>query len=126
MTIDEIAKVTYEVNRAYCESMGDHSFGPWEEAPKWQKETHVQGVIFHLANPDKPPSASHESWYAMKVTAGWEYGPVKDPKKRTHPCMVPFDRLPKQQQAKDYLFKAVVDSLKGFIVEMPAAVLMGS
>ena len=29
--------------------------------------------------------------------------------------MVRFDQLPVSQQAKDYLFKAVVDSLKGFM-----------
>lgn len=32
MTIEQIARVCHEVNRAYCESMGDTSQVPWEDA----------------------------------------------------------------------------------------------
>jgi hypothetical protein len=42
---------------------------------------------------------------------GWKYGPVKDPEKKEHPCFVPYDRLPTEQKAKDYIFGAVVKSL---------------
>ena len=84
MTIEDIARVTYNVNRAYCEAIGDHSFGPWDEAPEWQKDTNRAGVKFHLKNPDAPVRASHESWRDMK-------------------------------RAKDHLFKAVVESLRGFL-----------
>ena len=115
MTKKDIAKVAYMVNRAYCESLGDHSFGPWEEAPEWQQKTCLLGVDFHIANPGASPSASHESWFAQKVADGWSWGPVKNPEKKEHPCMVAFDRLPFQQQVKDYLFKAVVEALKEFI-----------
>lgn len=115
MTKKDIARIAYNVNRAYCKSLGDHSFGPWEEAPDWQKNTCRLGVEFHIANPDATPSASHESWFALKAAEGWKFGPIKDPGKKEHPCMVPFDRLPRQQQAKDHLFKAVVESLRRFL-----------
>jgi hypothetical protein len=115
MTKEDIAKTTYAVNRAYCESMGDHSFGPWEEAPEWQKEANRAGVNFCLCHPEAPPSESHDSWLAQKEAEGWKYGYKKDPEKKEHPCMVPFDQLPANQQAKDYLFKAVVDSLRGLL-----------
>ena len=115
MTKKDIAKVAYMVNRAYCESLGDHSFGPWEEAPEWQQKTCLLGVDFHIANPGASPSASHESWLAVKETEGWKYGPQKDPERKEHPCMVPFEQLPGTQQSKDFLFKAVVEALKGFI-----------
>lgn len=59
------------------------------------------------------PEASHISWMNQKVEEGWVYGPVKDPEAKQHPCMVPFDQLPREQQAKDYIFRAVVHSLKG-------------
>ena len=115
MTREDIAKVSYEVNRAYCESLGDHSFGPWEEAPEWQKIANRAGVAFHLCHPAALPSASHESWLEMKEKDGWVWGPRKDPEKKEHPCMVPFHRLPQDQQSKDFIFKAVVESLKGFL-----------
>ena len=115
MQIEDIAMVTYNVNRAYCKSLGDDSFGPWEVAPEWQKDANRAGVKFHLENPDASVSASHKSWFAQKVAAGWKYGPVKDAKKMEHPCMMPFAALPREQRAKDYLFRATVESLKQFL-----------
>lgn len=115
MNREDIAKISYQVNRAYCESLGDFSFGPWEDAPEWQRAANRAGVNFHLSNPDEPARRSHESWAAQKIADGWSYGPVKDPDKKRHPCLVPFEQLPKDQQAKDFIFKAVVESLKGFL-----------
>ena len=54
------------------------------------------------------PGDSHRSWLAEKEGDGWVYGPVKDPERKEHPCMVPFGQLPKDQQAKDFLFLATV------------------
>jgi hypothetical protein len=49
---------------------------------------------------------------AEKLAAGWEYGPVKDAEAKRHPCLVPFNQLPREQQAKDYIFRAVVHALR--------------
>lgn len=115
MTREDIARTTYNVNRAFCQALGDSSFPPWEEAPEWQKAVNRAGVNFHLHHPEATPRASHESWLAQKEADGWTWGPKKDPEKKEHPCIDRFDRLPMKQQAKDYLFKAVVDSLRGFL-----------
>lgn len=106
-----IARVCHEVNRAYCQSMGDDSQPAWEDAPEWQQSSAMNGVRMHLQNPDSTPENSHESWLAEKVAAGWVYGPVKDAEKKTHPCCVAYAELPPDQRAKDYLFRAVVHSL---------------
>jgi len=71
--------------------------------------------MFHRENPNANASHSHEQWLKEKRDNGWKYGPVKDPDKKEHPCFVPFDKLPREQQAKDYLFKAIVNSLAQFI-----------
>ena len=118
MKILDIARVAYEVNRAYCESLGDMSFGAWEDAPDWQKSTLVNGVVYHLDHPDATPEGSHENWLAFKAKEGWTHGPVKDPVKKTHPCFVPFSALPQDQKSKDYLFRQVVHSLKPFLHEV--------
>jgi len=102
------AQVAHEVNRDYCLFLGDASQLPWGEAPEWQRTSAVNGVGFHVANPDADASASHESWMAEKVKDGWVYGETKDPEKKTHPCIVAFADLPKEQQLKDVLFRAVV------------------
>ncbi len=111
LSTQQIARAAHEINRAYCEAIGDHSQPPWEEAPLWQKRSAMGGVLFHLWNRHAGPEASHENWLAQKKAEGWTYGPVKDPEKKQHPCMVPFEDLPVEQQAKDYLFRAVVHAL---------------
>lgn len=106
-----IAKICHEANRAYCQSIGDDSQPTWAEAPDWQKDSAIKGVTFHQANPDAGASGSHESWMAEKVADGWKHGSVKDPDARTHPCMVPFEDLPMEQQVKDHIFRSIVHAM---------------
>ena len=115
MKITDIAQVAHEINKEYCLAMGDSSQLPWDEAPAWQKESAVLGVMFHVENPDAGPDASHNSWMKQKIDTGWKYGEVKYADKKEHPCIVPFEDLPMQQQFKDYLFRQVVHSLKKFL-----------
>lgn len=108
-----IAATCHAANAAYCRSLGDDSQPEWNDAPDWQRYSAVLGVQFHLANPDAGDSASHDSWMAQKVADGWVYGEVKDPEAKTHPCIVPFDQLPPEQQFKDTLFRTLVHALAG-------------
>jgi len=108
----KIATVCHEVNRIYCESLGDHSQPTWAEAPEWAKTSALNGVRFHLAHPDAPPSASHEQWMQEKLATGWKFGPVKDPAKKEHPYLVPYEQLPKEQQFKDLFFVTIVNALR--------------
>lgn len=114
MTIIEIAQVAHEINKAFCESIGDSSQPSWNDAPDWQKSSAINGVKFHFENPDASPSASHDSWLKQKEEEGWKYGPVKNPETKEHPCFVPYNELPTEQKSKDFLFKQVIHSLKKF------------
>lgn len=109
--IEMIARITHQANKAWCESHGDYSQPDWEDAPDWQINSAINGVKFHIGNPDASPSSSHDNWYAEKEADGWVYGEVKDPEAKTHPCMVSFDELPTFQQKKDMLFKSIVKAL---------------
>lgn len=108
--IEKIAQVCHETNRAYCEVIGDHSQKSWNEAEQWQRESAIAGVRFRLNNLDAPSSVQHDAWLNDKVKDGWKYGEVKDASAKTHPCIVPYDKLPLEQQIKDKLFVAVVKS----------------
>jgi hypothetical protein len=108
----DIAKVSHETNRAYCQVLSDYSQPSWETAPEWQRISAIKGVEFHLANPGSQPSHSHEEWLKEKEATGWKYGPVKDPEKKEHPCFVPYDKLPPAQKIKDDLFVAIVNALR--------------
>lgn len=106
-----IARVCHEVNRAYCESLGDTSQPAWEYAPEWQRQSAILGVSFHLSNPDAGPDNSHNEWMKEKASNGWTYGPVKNETKKEHPCFVPYDDLPQEQKAKDFLFRGTVHAM---------------
>lgn len=107
MTRNELlARIAHETNRAYCQSIGDNSQPPWEQAPEWQRDSAIAGVAGALS--DYTPEQSHESWLEHKRADGWVYGPTKDPSRKQHPCMVPYADLPPEQRAKDALFTGVV------------------
>lgn len=106
--IENAAILAYEANRGYATALGDLSFTAWSLAPQWQKDTNLEGVRQIVKDPDTTHEESHESWMKKKVEDGWVYGEVKDPEKKTHPCMVPYAQLPAAQRRKDAIFGAVV------------------
>lgn len=61
LMITGIAKVAYEVNRAYCQSIGDSTQPSWEDAPEWQKNSIINWVRFRIEHPEASTSSSHES-----------------------------------------------------------------
>lgn len=123
MTKENIAIVAHEINKAYCESIGDNSQPSWKDAPEWQKSSAINGVQFHIDHPDASPSASHDSWLKQKTEEGWKYGEIKDAEKKEHPCFVPYNELPVSQRSKDFLFRQIVHSLSPHlypqVAEMP-------
>lgn len=113
MDVDVIARVCHEANRALQVAHGDPAIevSPhWDDAPESQRRSCIDGVEFHLSS-TVTPRESHENWLRFKEADGWTYGPVKDEDAKTHPCFVPYDQLPPEQQAKDALFAAIVGAL---------------
>ena len=93
MELAEVARVCHEANRAYCETLGDSTQPPWEDAPTWQQQSAIAGVRFHHEHPDATDADSHDEWL------------------KTHPCMVAFDELPEHQRKKDRLFRLICKAL---------------
>lgn len=109
--LDLVARCCHEANKAICEAAGDFSQKSWDAAEDWQRESAIKGVKFAIENPDAPASSQHDSWMKDKVEAGWVWGEVKDAAKKTHPCLVAYDKLPLADRIKDHVFKAVVKAL---------------
>lgn len=112
MTVEQIAVVCHEANKAYCEQIGDYSQKNWNEAEQWQRDSAIKGVEFRLDNPNAGADSQHNAWMADKEADGWVYGETKDAEAKTHPCMVPYNQLPIEQRRKDALFVVVVEALK--------------
>jgi hypothetical protein len=108
--VEDIARVCHEANRALQQIQGDPApSAPWDAAEQWQREAAVDGVAKSLAG--TTAERLHQDWCDLKVADGWVYGPVKDGKAKTHPCLVPYDELDKGQQDKDHVFAAIVQAL---------------
>ena len=43
--IQEAARLAHEVNRGYCQFLGDDSQLPYDQAPEWQKLSALNGVM---------------------------------------------------------------------------------
>ncbi len=111
----QIAGACHKANRLYCESIGDFTQPLWAYAPIWQRESAIAGVENCLNADNWSPEQSHESWLAQKEADGWIYGEAKDPERKEHPCMVPYDQLPAEQKVKDIIFVTIARTL--FAVE---------
>lgn len=103
------AEAAHEVNRVYCQALGDLSQVVWANAPAWQQQSALRGVAGVFAG--NGPEASHQSWLAEKTAEGWKYGAVKNVETKEHPCFVPYAALSEAAKQKDHLFVATVRAL---------------
>jgi hypothetical protein len=110
LTDEQIAQVAHEANRALQQVLGDERISPpWDQASEEDHAVSAAGA--KIARYGAPPAALHDAWMREKLAAGWTYGEVKDTEAKTHPSLVPFDSLPPEEQAKDYLFSGVCVAL---------------
>lgn len=57
---------------------------------------------------NKIASSVHDSWAAERIRQGWQWGPCRNDKLKTTPCLVPFDELPLSEQEYDIITAATV------------------
>lgn len=93
LTVEDIARVCHEANRGLCVALGDLAVS-WDTAPDWQRASAMHGVTFALVHPHATPENQHDAWIVAKREDGWVYGPEKDARAKTHPCLVPYNTLP--------------------------------
>ncbi len=70
-----------------------------------------------MMGPDRleDPEALHDSWWQAYIDLGWEYGPVRDVEAKTHPDMVPYWDLGKEERDKDAVFHALCEIARQWI-----------
>ncbi len=110
MSDERIAEICHEVDRAYCEAWDDFSPKPWAESSPELRSSVLAGVKIHRES-DISVAATHEAWVKFKMAEGWSWGPEKDEEELQHPSLLAFHQLPREQRAKDFIFKAIVEAL---------------
>jgi len=114
VNIAEVAALAYMVNRAYCAEQGNTSEPAWTETSDGKREAFIAGtqkIVLGLSRGIQiAPWDAHNEALKKRVDAGWTYGEKEDPEAKTHPLVLPFDKLPKAQQLKTFLFIAVIEA----------------
>jgi hypothetical protein len=111
-SVDAIAGVCYEANRAWCRELHGHCDQPeWENAPSWLRDLVINDVRYHLRNPNASAAVTHKAWMSGRLLAGWSWGPVEDLGTKQDPCLLDFTKLPPDQRLRVYLFLGVVHGL---------------
>jgi len=105
----ETAKWIYEATRIEAE-WSKRRIVPekWEERDEAFRQQFMKVIDKYFKNDLPTPKEAHDSWMDAYEKMGWRYGKVRDPEKKTHPDMVPFEDLPKDEQDKDAIFLAFV------------------
>lgn len=55
----------------------------------------------------------HDVWAAGRIAEGWIYGEERSDKKKTTPCLVPYEDLPESE--KDYDRNTAMETVKTII-----------
>ncbi len=69
------------------------------------------------------PAELHGGWVQAYIDMGWTYGPERDPEKKTHPDMLPYDQLGKLEQDKDAVFVALCEIARRWIYDLVEEVI---
>ena len=113
MNYKHVARLVHTVVREYNDIHmvpGDNF--AWDDMDPDYRDSIERAVFNEMHDPAKTPAESHEKWLAVREAEGWVYGKVKNQKLKQHPCMVPYDALPKLQRFKDTIFAGMVALLK--------------
>jgi hypothetical protein len=44
---------------------------------------------------------AHDLWAQERLAQGWAYGPRRNDRRKTHPCLVPYRELPEAEKVFD-------------------------
>jgi len=85
ITLTTIAIACHNINKAYCEAMGDTSQPSWHDAPEATRDSARNGVALHVTDPNLSPSASHEAWMLQKTrgASAWKTTPRRNSPRQT-------------------------------------------
>lgn len=111
LDIELIARVCHEANRVLQLANDEENYSyAWHLASPDQKHSAIEGVKKALEGASA--HELHNAWCLQKHADGWVYGETKDEGIKTHPCLVPYHKLPEEQRIKDHMFKNIVKAFQ--------------
>jgi len=120
LNIEYIAKNIYEATRLEAE-WSNRSIIPekWNNRDEKFKTQFINTINNYISSQDNlpTPKEAHDSWVEVYKKMGWKFGEKRDIKKKTHPDILSFEELPKDERDKDAIFLMVVWLAKKLIKE---------
>ena len=106
--IEHISKIVHEANKVFSEN---NNMPSWDNCDEDLKQVTRAGVSKILNYPETTSAEIHEEWVRLKKEQGWTFGFEKNETRKTHPCILPYERLPEFEKTKDKLFISIVKAL---------------
>jgi len=107
---EELARIVYEATR--LEALWSKRSivpEPWDERDEAFRKQMIDNVTKYMNLDELPtPEQAHNSWMNNYFKMGWNYGEKRDPVLKTHPDLVPFDELPKDEKDKDAIYLTIL------------------
>jgi hypothetical protein len=110
MKAEKITELIYEAARLEA-IWSKRSVVPekWEERDEKFRKQMIEVVKKYLSMKQLPtPEEAHNSWMKSYFEMGWKYGKERNPELKTHPDLISFYDLPKDERDKDAIFLALV------------------
>lgn len=100
------AKFVYEAARIENEAAGRPiNPEPWEHRAEDFRRNMIRAVAKQCGpRRSRSPKALHEAWVRAYKRMGWRYGKIRDAHLRTHPDMVPYQKLGRLEREKDWVY----------------------
>lgn len=108
--VEDIARIVVNTNADYSNALGEQ-IAYWDETSTEVKNSIIRGVISALRY-DPTPEQNHQNFLDDRMKDGWTYGPEKNVELKQHPDLLPFEQLPTDQKAKNFIFLSLVKSLR--------------
>lgn len=78
---------------------------PWENRDEKFRKNMIKAVARQCGNGRlTSPKLLHDAWVVAYEKMGWKYGKERNVELKTHPDMVPFSKLGRLEQEKDWVF----------------------
>lgn len=78
---------------------------PWEQRDEKFRKNMIRAVARQCGKGRlTSPKRLHDAWVVAYERMGWKFGSVRDVRLKLHPDMVPFNKLGRKEQEKDWVF----------------------
>jgi hypothetical protein len=105
--VEFVARVAHDAVNAYRAGLGETTRAPFL-MDDWDRTQALRmDVEYRIENSNAPVSAEHDRWLQRMQEQGWSFGAELDQAAKTHPLMVPFDKLSEEQRRKSYIIQAI-------------------